>query len=175
MNATDNNNELDCFDAATDLLQEVHLTVSFTMKKLFPIKWVNEVFHKVLLINVKSPDVLFRHIMDGTLNRKLKANDQLSMNNTTLQVLARATPRFNIRSSINSNLTDTTSLTIRKKKRCFNCKTIGCNMWSCSQPIDKAECNRNKVVYIKPIDKVDGVSSGNQTREINRNKMTWLE
>mmetsp|Transcript_20990 Transcript_20990/g.21373 ORF Transcript_20990/g.21373 Transcript_20990/m.21373 type:complete len:84 (-) Transcript_20990:782-1033(-) len=64
------------------------------MKKLYPIRWTNEVFCKFLLINVKSPNVLLCHIMDGTLNPKLKAKEYFSMNNTTLQVLAQALPRF---------------------------------------------------------------------------------
>ena len=155
MNATDNDNELDYSNTTTDVLKRSLLTVSFTMKELFPIRWTNEVFCKFLLINIKSPDVLLCHIVDGTLNHKLNANDHLSMNSTTLQVLAPASPGFNIRSSINNSLTDTTPWSIRKKKRCFNCKTIGCNMWNCLQLIDKAEYNRDKAAYIKLIDEAE--------------------
>ena len=108
MNATNNGNELDYSNTTTDALQEVFLAVSFTMEKPFPIRWTNKVFCKFLLINIKSSDVLLRHSMDGTLNPRLKINDYLSMNNTTLQVLAQASPRFNIRSSIDNSLTDTT-------------------------------------------------------------------
>ena len=57
MNATDDNNELDYSNTTTDVLQEVLLTVSFTMKRRFLIRWTNEVFCKFLLINIKSPDV----------------------------------------------------------------------------------------------------------------------
>ena len=75
MNTTDDINELDSSNAATDVLQEVLITISITMNKLFPIKQTNELFCKFLLIKVKPPDVLLRHIMDGTLNSKLKANN----------------------------------------------------------------------------------------------------
>ena len=44
MNATDDDKELDYSNAAIDVLQEVLMTASLTMKKLFPIKWINEVF-----------------------------------------------------------------------------------------------------------------------------------
>ena len=106
MNATDDDNKLDYSNTVTDNLQEVRMTFSFTMKKRFPIKWRNQVFSKFLLINVKLPNVLIRHIMDGTLNSKLITNYHLSMNNTTLQVLARATPRFNIHFGIKSSSFD---------------------------------------------------------------------
>ena len=46
--------------------------------------------------------------MDGTLNLKQKANDHLSMYNTTFQVLAQATPHFDIRTDIDKSLTGTT-------------------------------------------------------------------
>ena len=163
------------------------MTVYFTMKKLFLIKWTDEVVCKFLLINVKLLDILLHHIMNGTLNPKLIANDCLSMNNTTLQVLARDTSRFNIRTGIDKSLTDTTLWTYQKKKRCFNCNVICCNMCSCSQPIYEAEYNRNKAVYIKaiglrirpslmvPYNEPIGVSSGNRAGDINRHKTTWLK
>ena len=72
------------------------MTVSLTMQKLCPTKWANEVLNKLILIDIKSPNILLCHILDGTFNPKLKANNLLSMNNTTLQVLARAIPHFNI-------------------------------------------------------------------------------
>ena len=92
------------------------MSTYLTMKKRFPTKWTNEVFHKFLLINVKSPDVLFCHIIDGTLNPKLKATDFLSMTSTTLQVLTRATPHYNIHTSIDTIWPDTNPWTIRKKQ-----------------------------------------------------------
>ena len=146
LNATDDDNKLDYSNTTPDIPQKVLLTVFFNMKKLFPIRWVIEVFCKVLLINVKSPGVLLRHIIDGTLNPKLKANTYLSMNNTTLQALARASPCFSIDHKLNL---DTTSWMIQKKRQCFNCKTIRCNRWTCPQPISGAEVNRNKKVWWK--------------------------
>ena len=110
MNPTDDDRDLAYSDVTTDLLQEVLMMVALTMHKLFPTKWANEVHHKLILINVKSPNTLLRHILDETLNPKLKANNFLSMNNTTLQVLARATSCFNI--SINNE--DTEPWSIRK-------------------------------------------------------------
>ena len=124
MNATDNDKELNYSNAATDALQKDLMTASLTMKKLFPIKWTNEVSCKFLLINVNPSDVLLRHIMDGTLNLILKSNDFLSMNSTTLQVLVRATLRFNIRTGI-ERWSETTTWILRKKKRCFNYKIVG--------------------------------------------------
>ena len=112
----DNDKEFDYYNTATDVVQKVLMTASLTMKNLFPIKLTTEVCHKFLLINVKSPDILLLHIMDWTLNTKLKPNDYLSMNNTILQVLLRATPCFNILIGIDKSLTDTTQCTIRKKK-----------------------------------------------------------
>ena len=44
MNVTEDDKELDYSNAAIDVLQEVLMTASLTMKKLFPIKWINEVF-----------------------------------------------------------------------------------------------------------------------------------
>ena len=96
MNPTDDDKDLVYSNATTDLLQEVLMMVSLTMQKLFPTKWANEVLRKLILINVKSLDTLLRHILDETLNPKLKANKFCTMNNTTIQALARATPRFNI-------------------------------------------------------------------------------
>ena len=77
--------------------QTSYQMVPLTMKKIFPTTWTNEVFCKFLLINIKSPDILLRHILNGTLNPKLQTNNFLSMNNTTLQVLARVISHFNIR------------------------------------------------------------------------------
>ena len=145
-NNNNNNNKLDYSNTTTEILQEVLLTVSFNMKKLFPIRWTNEVFCKFLLINVKSLDILLHHIMDGMFNPKLKSNIYLSMNNTTLQVLARASPHFSIDCKYN---VDTTSWTIGKKRGCFNCNTIGCNRWKCPQPINRAECNRIKKAWLE--------------------------
>ena len=36
-----------------------------------------------------------------------------------------------------------------KKRRCFNCKTIECNRWTCPRPIDGAEVTRNKRAFTK--------------------------
>ena len=96
MNQTDNDKDLAYSNATTNLLQEVLMKVFLTMKKLFPTTWANEVFRKFLLIDIKSPDKLLCHILDGTLNPKPRANNFLSMNNTTLQVFARSTPCFNV-------------------------------------------------------------------------------
>ena len=120
MNPTDDDIDLAYSNATTDLLQEVLMMVSLTMKKLFPTTWANEVLRKLLLINIKSPDILLRHILNGTLNPKLKANNFLSMNNTTLEVLALVTPRFNI----NISNKDTKPWSFQKKERCWNCKTV---------------------------------------------------
>ena len=116
------------------------------------------------------------------------------MNMTTLQVLARAIPHFMIRTGLNKSLTDQYNIrtgidkslidpwTVRKTKQCFNCKTIGCNMWRCPHPIDETECNRNRTVFLNtkqpnpikaPPKKPINVSSRN--RDINRHRMAWLE
>ena len=39
---------------------------------------------------------------------------------------------------------------IRKKKRCSNCKTVVCNRWNFSKPLDEVECKRNKASYLTP-------------------------
>ena len=84
MNPTDDDRDLAYSDVTTDLLQEVLMMVVLTMHKLFPTKWANEVHRKLILINVKSPNTLLRHILDETLNTKLKANKFCTMNNTTI-------------------------------------------------------------------------------------------
>ena len=68
LNTIDDDKELDYSNIRTNNLQEVLLNVSLDMKTIFPIRWINEVFHKFLSINTKSPDVLCRHIIHGTLN-----------------------------------------------------------------------------------------------------------
>ena len=127
MNPTDNDRDLGYSNATIDFLQEVLMMNSLTMKKLFPTTSANEVFCKFLLIDIKSPDILLRHILDGTLNPKLQPNNFLSMNNTTLQVLACATPRFNIRIGNEDTNLWSKPRSIRKKKRCSNYKTVVCN------------------------------------------------
>lgn len=128
LNETNDVNELDYSNTTTDILQEVLLTVSFNMMKLFPIRWTNEVFHKFLLSNVKSPDVLLHHIIDETLNPKLKANNYLSINNTTHQILARASTYFAIDRMHNVNTAfNGITWAIRKKVRCLNYNTVGCD------------------------------------------------
>ena len=123
------------------------------------------------------------------------------MNNTTLQVLARATSRFNI--SISNE--DTKPWSLRKTEQCynyktvvcnritytrsplipgnhcqcFNCRKVGCHFQSCLHPIDEAICKQNKTLFstsMKPSLKVPLITlSGNQTLDINRHKMAWLE
>lgn len=61
LNAAADNNELDYSNSTTNILQEIIPTIFLHMKKLFPINWTHEVFCKFLLINIKSPDVLFCH------------------------------------------------------------------------------------------------------------------
>ena len=171
MNPTDDDRDLVYSDVTTDLLQEVLMMVALTMHKLFPTKWANEVHRKLILINVKSPNTLLRHILDETLNTKLKANKLCTMNNTTIQVLARATPQFNIPFD---NM-DTEPWSIRKTLRCGNCKTVACNRKTCTRPflilesfdrpcfncrtvechfqncphpIDEAGCKQNKSLFL---------------------------
>ena len=177
------------------------MTVFFTMQKLFPTKWTNKVLNKLILIDNKSPNILLCHILDGTLNPKLKVNNLLSMNNTTFQVLARATPHFTIPISNE----DTKPWSFRKMEQCYNCKTVICNRTTCTRPplipgnhrqcfncredgchflsfphpIDKARCKRNKTLFstsMKPSLKVlPIVLSGNRVQDINRQRMAWME
>ena len=71
MNLKDDDKDLAYSNATTDLLQEVLMMFSLTLKKIFPATLANEVFCKFLLINIKSPYIKLRHILDGTLNPKL--------------------------------------------------------------------------------------------------------
>ena len=103
----------------------------------------NEVFREFLLIDIKSPDTHLCHILDGTLNPKLQANNFLSMNNTTLQVLARATPHFNIRIGNKDTNPWAKPWSIRNKKWCSNCKTVVYNKKTCPKPLDEARNNGN--------------------------------
>ena len=171
MNPTDDDRDLAYSDVTTDLLQEVLMMVALTMHKLFPTKWANEVHRKLILINVKSPNTLLRHILDETLNTKLKANKFCTMNNTSIQVLARATPQFNIP----FDNEDTEPWSVRKTLRCgncktvacnrktctrsflilesfdrpcFNCSTVGCHFRHCPHPMDEARCERNKTRFL---------------------------
>ena len=96
MNRKDDDRDLACSDVTTDLLQEVLMMVARIMQKIFPTKQANEVQRKLILINIKSQNKLLCHILDETLNTKLKANEFCSMNNITIQDLARVTPQFNI-------------------------------------------------------------------------------
>ena len=93
------------------------------------------------------------------------------MNNTTIKVLARATPQFNI--SFNNE--DTKPWSVRKTLRCgncktvacnrktctrsflilesfdrpyFNCSTVGCHFRHCPHPMDEARCERNKTRFL---------------------------
>ena len=84
MNSTDDDKNLAYSNATIDFLQKVLMMVSFTKKKLYLTTWTNGVFCKFLLINIKSPDILHCHVLDGTLSPKLQANNFLSMNNNTL-------------------------------------------------------------------------------------------
>ena len=94
LNETDSNNKLNYSNITTDILQEILVNASLDMKELFPIRWTNRVFCKFWLISVKSPDILLPHTMDKTLNPKLNTKQYLSMDNTTIQVLAQALPCF---------------------------------------------------------------------------------
>ena len=131
MNPMDNDKDFAYSNATTDLLQIVLMVVSLTMQKLFPTTLAIEVLSKLILNNIKSPNTLLCHILDGTLNPKLKANNFLSMNNTTFQVLALATPRFNI--PIGNE--DIKTWTLRKMEQCYNCKTVVCNRKTYTRPL----------------------------------------
>ena len=98
MNTTDDDKKLD-----------------YSNMKWFSIRWENEVFFKLLWIHIKTPDLLLRHIIHGTLYPKLKTNKYLSLTTTTLQVLAQASPRFCVDWKHTSDEAEW-------KKRCFNYK-----------------------------------------------------
>ena len=91
------------------------------------------------------------------------------MNITTIQALARATPRFNIpldnedtkpwsiwktlrcrncKTVACNRKTYTRPLLILENDRlCFNCRTVGCHFWNCPHPIDEARYKRNKTLF----------------------------
>ena len=53
MNPMEDDKDLAYFNATTDLLQEILMTVSLTMQKLFPTNGANEELSKFILIDIK--------------------------------------------------------------------------------------------------------------------------
>ena len=49
-------------------LREILLHSALDMKKLFPIRWTNEVITKFVAIGIQTPQALHHHIVHGTLN-----------------------------------------------------------------------------------------------------------
>ena len=64
------------------------------MKKLFPIWWTKEVYNKFVDIGILTPQELLHYITHGTLNTLLSQHKYMTMNHSTMKILAYATPRF---------------------------------------------------------------------------------
>ena len=75
-------------------LHEVLLCSALDMEKLFPIRWTKEVYNKFANIGIHTPQQLFHHITHGTLNPLLSQHKHMTMNHSTMKILADATPQF---------------------------------------------------------------------------------
>ena len=75
-------------------LRKILLRSALDMKKLFPMRWTNEVHNKFVDIGIRTPQELRHHITHGTLNPLLSQNNYMTINHSTLGILADATPRF---------------------------------------------------------------------------------
>ena len=75
-------------------LREVLLHSALDMKKLFPMRWTNKVLTKFVDIGIQTPRALPHHITHGILNPLLNQHKYLTMNHSTLGILADASPSF---------------------------------------------------------------------------------
>ena len=73
-------------------LHEILLCSALDMKKLFPIWWTKEVYNKFVDIGIFTPQEHLYHITHGTLNPLLSRHDYMTMNHSTMKILADATP-----------------------------------------------------------------------------------
>ena len=90
---TDDDPDLDIIEENEEL-HEILLRSALDMKKLFPIRWTKEVYNKFVDIGIFTPQELLHHITHGTLNPLLSQHKYMTMNHSTMKILADATPRF---------------------------------------------------------------------------------
>ena len=75
-------------------LGEIFPMSALDMKKMIPVGWTIEVFVKIVVIGIETPEVLLQYISHNTLSPMLKEHEYLTMNHSMLQILAEASPRF---------------------------------------------------------------------------------
>ena len=91
---TGDDKELDDIDDNNKELHKVLLQYALDMKKMFPIRWTNEVIIKFVAIRIQTPQALLHHIAHGKLNQLLSQHGYLTMNYFTLRILTGTSPCF---------------------------------------------------------------------------------
>ena len=77
-------------------LHEILLHSALDMKKLFPMRWTKEVHNKFVDIGIRTPQELLHNITHGTFNPLLSRHNYMTMNHSTLRILADAAPILEI-------------------------------------------------------------------------------